>query len=75
MSKKDKEKKKLTAKKEKYLKYRKQKDAALNFVPYDFSEEELKEVRNEEKRLEKFFKFTRNSNPHEIVARREIDKR
>jgi hypothetical protein len=75
LSKKDKEKKKISAKKEKFLRYRKQKDSNINFVPFDFSDDELKEVRTEEKRVEKYFKFSRNKNPHEIVKRREIDKR
>ena len=75
MSKKDKDTKKLSAKKEKYVKFRKQKDINMNFTPFNFSDEEMKEVRDEEGRVEKFFKFNRKKDPHEIVARREIDKR
>ena len=67
--------KKISAKKEKYSKFKKTKEANASFTPYNFSDEEMKEVRDEETRVEKFFKFARKKEPHEIVMRREFDKR
>ena len=57
------------------LKVKKAKESNLLFKPYDFSDDEIKEVRTEETRIEKYFKFNRNKEPHEIVPRKEVSKR
>lgn len=67
--------KKISAKKQKYAKFKKSKETNVSFTPYDFDDEELKEVRQEEDRIEKYFRFSRNKQPHEIVKRREVSKR
>lgn len=74
MGKKDKEKKKLSAKKEKYAKFRKEK-GNITFKTFELSEEEKQEARDTESRLEKFLRFNKHQPARNIVARKDLSKR
>jgi len=71
-----KKEKKISAKKQKYAKFKKAKpDNVGAFTSVDDPEMDAKSLKDEETRVEKFFRFTKNHNPHEINPRREVSKR
>lgn len=74
MGKKDKRTKKLSARKEKYAKFHKEK-GNLVFKAAELSDEERQEAREAETRLERFLKVNKNIPLKNIVARKDISKR
>ncbi|MFP4567587.1 MAG: hypothetical protein ACLFN8_01455 [Candidatus Woesearchaeota archaeon] len=67
--------KKVSVKKERYAKFRKEKPGALNIAMPDLSEEQVKQKREDETKIDKFLRFNRNPHPTEIVERRAKSKR
>lgn len=76
MGKKSKNKpKKVSVKKERYAKFRKDKPGALNISMPDLSEEQVKQKREDENKIDRFLRFSRNPPTKEIVERRTKSKR
>lgn len=76
MGKKSKNKpKKVSVKKERYAKFRKDKPGALNITMPDLTEEQQKQKREDELKMDKFLRFNKNPHPKEIVDRRAKSKR
>ena len=76
MSKKNKNKpKKVSVKKERYAKFRKEKPGALNISMPDLSEEQVKQKREDELKIDRFTRFNKNPPLKEIVERRAKSKR
>jgi hypothetical protein len=73
--KKNKGKKKLSAKKEKYTKFRKEKTTTFNFTPPELTPEQRAQRLEDEKTMAYSMRFGRNAPPKEIVERREKSKR
>ncbi|HLD87480.1 MAG TPA: hypothetical protein VJB12_05455 [Candidatus Nanoarchaeia archaeon] len=69
MGKKDKEKKKLTPKQEKYLKFRKDKPTNMTYQAPDLSEDLIQQVKLNEERIG-FFMRTRPRYPERFVNER-----
>ena len=59
MAKKDKKAKKISAKKEKYLKFRKDKPATMDVSMPELSEEQMRQKREDEALIERFLRFNR----------------
>jgi len=75
MSRKNKNKpKKISAKKEKYKKFRKDKPAMDISMP-DLDAEKMKQARDDELRINKFLRFSKNKAPSEVNPRRAKSKR
>ena len=68
MGRKDKPKK-VSAKKERYLKFRKEKPTALIVAPPDLTEEQLKERRLDEQKIGEFWRYYRRP-PEKFVSER-----
>lgn len=68
-------KKKVNAKREKYLKFRKEKSATPDISMPDLTEEQRKNKREDELEIDRHLRFSRNSPAHEVVKRREKSKR
>ena len=66
--------KKISAKKEKYLKFRKEKSASIDISMPELSEEQLKRKREDEEIISRF-RFGGNPPSKEIVKRKEKSKR
>lgn len=76
MSKKNKNKpKKVSAKKERYSKFHKEKPGTLDIKFPDLTEEQQKQKKEDEEKMERFVRFNRNKPAPEIVERRMKDKR
>ncbi len=75
MSKKNKKPKKVSAKKERYVKFRKEKPAIVDISMPDLSDEQIKQKRTDEENINKHLRFSRNRPTREIVKRREKSKR
>ncbi|MCF7865932.1 hypothetical protein K9L67_02655 [Candidatus Woesearchaeota archaeon] len=76
MSKKNKNKpKKVSAKKERYSKFHKEKPGTLDIKFPDLDDEQQKQKKEDEEKMEKFLRFNRNKPASEIVERRMKDKR
>lgn len=76
MGKKNKNKpKKVSVKKERYAKFRKEKPGALNISMPDLTEEQQKQKREDELKMDRFLRFNKNPYPKEIVERRAKSKR
>ena len=75
MSKKNKKAKKVSVKKERYAKFRKEKPATVDITMPDLSDEQVKQKRSDEESINKFLRFSRNKPTGEIVKRREKSKR
>ena len=76
MGKKNKNKpKKVSAKKERYAKFHKEKPGVLNIAMPDLTEEQLKQKREDELKMDKFVRFNKNPYPKEIVERKVKSKR
>lgn len=67
--------KKVSVKKEKYAKFRKDKPGALNISMPDLTEEQAKQKREDELKIDKYLRFTKNPPVKEIVERRAKSKR
>jgi hypothetical protein len=74
MGKKDKQKK-VSVKKERYSKFRKDKPGALDIKMPDLSEEQQKAKREDELKIDKTLRFLKNPPPKEVVERRAKSKR
>ncbi|MBW2966319.1 hypothetical protein KY342_04415 [Candidatus Woesearchaeota archaeon] len=75
MGKKNKKKpKKISAKKEKYLKFKKEKPASIDISMPELTEEQIKQKREDEERINRY-RFGGNRPAKEIVKRREKSKR
>lgn len=70
-----KKQKKISVKKERYAKFRKDKPAALDISMPELTEEERKQKQTDEEKLGRFLRFSRNKPPHEVVKRKEKSKR
>jgi hypothetical protein len=76
MSKKNKNKpKKISAKKEKYAKFKKDKPSGMDLSMPDLSEDEMKQKKEDELKIDRFIRFNRNPPPKEIVPRKALSKR
>jgi hypothetical protein len=76
MGKKNKNKpKKVSIKKERYAKFRKDKPGVLNITMPDLAEEQVKQKREDETKIDRFLRFSKNPYPKEIVERRAKSKR
>lgn len=77
MGKKNKNKpKKVSAKKEKYKKFRKEKPGTMDISMPEPTDEEIKQRRVDEETVNRFMRFNpRNPRPKEIVERRAKSKR
>lgn len=73
--KKDKKNKKVSAKKEKYAKFRREKSDKLDITMPELSEDEMKQKRNDETKIDRYLRFSKNSPPREINPRRAKSKR
>ena len=74
MAKKEK-KKKVSAKKERYAKFRKEKPATIDIAMPDLTDEQTKQKRDDEEKINKYLRFNRNPPPKPIVARKAKSKR
>ena len=68
-------KKKVSAKKEKYAKFRKEKPAAPDVSMPDLTPEEQKQKQRDETKIDRYLRFSRNPPTKEIVKRRMKSKR
>ncbi|MCC7574604.1 hypothetical protein KO361_03350 [Candidatus Woesearchaeota archaeon] len=76
MGKKNKNKpKKVSVKKERYSKFRKDKPGVLNITMPDLSEEQQKQKRDDENKIDRFLRFAKNPPVKEIVERKVKSKR
>ena len=71
MSKKDKRPKKISAKKEKYLKFKKEKPSAMDLTMPDLSDEQNKLRQQDELSINRFLRFSRNPPTKEIRDKKE----
>ncbi len=67
--------KKLSAKKEKYLKFRKEKPSIQTFASPELNEDQVKDMRESESRLNQFLRFNKNKPTKEVNERRMKSKR
>lgn len=67
--------KKVSAKKEKYAKFRKEKPASVDITMPELSDEQIRQKREDEEKINRFLRFNRNRPTKEIVKRREKSKR
>ena len=76
MSKKKKNKaKKVSVKKERYLKFRKEKPSAMAFAPPEMSDEEIQQRRMDEQRIADFWRKYRRPPEKFVVERKAKSKR
>ncbi|MBT7367539.1 hypothetical protein HN814_04975 [Candidatus Woesearchaeota archaeon] len=75
MGKKNKKPKKISAKKEKYTKFRKEKPGALDITMPDLGTDGMKEAHEAEDRLGKFARFNKNAPVKEVRERKAASKR
>ncbi|MBS3131217.1 hypothetical protein J4212_02175 [Candidatus Woesearchaeota archaeon] len=76
MGKKNKNKaKKTNPKKERYLKFRKEKNTAMILDMPDLTDEQQKEKQEAEEKLSRFFRFRPKVPPREIRERKALSKR
>ena len=68
-------KKKISPKKEKYAKYRKEKQTSMDISMPDLETEQMKQKREDETKIDKYLRFNRNPPTKEILIRRMKDKR
>lgn len=76
MSKKGKKKaKKVSVKKERYAKFHREKPGTLDINFPDLDDNQMKQKKEDETKLERFVRFNKNKPPKEVVARRAKSKR
>lgn len=76
MAKKNKNKtKKVNPKKERYAKFKKEKPSAIDVSFPDLDSEQQKQKREDEEKMGRFFRFSRNPIPKEVKERRMVSKR
>lgn len=66
MAKKDKKAKKISAKKEKYLKFKKDKPATMDVSMPELSEEQMRQKREDEALIDRFVRFNKKRPEKEI---------
>lgn len=71
MSKKDKRPKKVSAKKEKYLKFRKEKPGTMDVSMPDLSDDQVRQKREDEMFINKFFRFSKNPPTKEVREKKD----
>ena len=67
--------KKVSAKKEKYAKFRKEKPAILDITMPELTPEQQKQKQEDESNIDRYLRFNKNSPPKEINQRKEKSKR
>lgn len=75
MGKKNKKEKKVSIKKQRYMKFRKEKNTTVDLTMPELTPEEQKQKREDENRINKFLRFNKNAPPKDVVARRGKSKR
>jgi hypothetical protein len=75
MSKKKDKPKKVSAKKEKYSKFKKEKSGNIDLTMPDLDDDGTKQKRVADERIDKFLRFNKNRPPKEVVIRRAKAKR
>ena len=70
-----KKEKKANPKRERYSKFRKDKPGALDISMPDLSEDQMKQKRDDEDKINRFLRFNKNPFPKEIVERKAKSKR
>lgn len=75
MGKKDKEKKKLSAKKQKYLKFRRDKPGTLDLKMPDLEDEIVKQRREDETSVERFWRYRPKAPEKFVNERKALSKR
>ena len=73
--KKKKKDKKISAKKEKYAKFRKDKPTAIDLTPPDLTPEQMKQKQEDEIKIGKFLRYNKNPPTKEIKERKMKSKR
>ena len=68
-------KKKISPKKEKYAKFRKDKQTSMDVSMPDLEPEQIKQKREDETKIDRYLRFSRNPPTKEIIERRMKDKR
>jgi|GEM_PF-1274927 len=74
MSKKKKQKKS-NPKRERYLKFHKEKSAVMDVSMPELNDDQMRQKREDESKIERYLKFSRNPPSKEIVERRMKSKR
>ena len=75
MAKKDKRPKKVSAKKEKYAKFHREKPGTLDIAFPDLTDEQVDQKKTDEEKMDKYLRFNRNIPSKEINDRRAKSKR
>ena len=75
MSKKKDKAKKISAKKERYAKFRKEKPSSLTIEPPQLSEEQVQTRRLDEQRIDNFWRHYRRPPPRFVLERKAKSKR
>ena len=72
MGKKKKKDKKISAKKEKYLKFKRDKPSVLNLTMPELTQEQQKQKQEDERKIEGFLKFNRNRPNLDLKDRKKL---
>ena len=75
MAKKDKEKKKVSPKREKYAKFHKEKQASMDMSMPELTPEQVAVQREDIRRIEQYMRSHRNPPPKEVRERKMLSKR
>ena len=75
MGKKKEKSKKTNSKRERYLKFRKEKPAAMSIAMPDLSDEQLKLRRNDEQRIDSYWRYFRRRPERFVLERKAKSKR
>ncbi|MBD3163833.1 hypothetical protein GF323_01415 [Candidatus Woesearchaeota archaeon] len=67
--------KKVSAKREKYKKFHKEKPGTVDISMPELTEEQMKQKREDESRIDRFLRYNRNPPAKEVIERRMKDKR
>lgn len=70
-----KKEKKINSKKEKYAKFRKDKPDTTSYTPPELTAEQLKQRQEDDNKISKFLRFSKNPRTKEILKRKEMSKR
>ncbi len=75
MGKKDKKNKKVNLKKERYAKFKKERSGGIDTTMPELTPEQMRQKQEDEAKISRFLRFSRNPQAHEVVERREKSKR
>lgn len=75
MGKKKDKPKKISAKKERYMKFRKEKPSTMTVAMPDFTEEEMQQRKTDQQRIDNFWRYYRRPPPRFVNERKAKSKR